>query len=129
MKQKPVVTSTETVARTRLFHAVQGLFTRHDFLVSPTLPRGALAADFRPGRDEVVIGNRPVGTTRQGWASYCYPFNLTGHPALTLPSGFTADGLPTGVQLIGRWWSDHDLFRIATVLEQLAPWRDTRPPE
>jgi Asp-tRNA(Asn)/Glu-tRNA(Gln) amidotransferase A subunit family amidase len=116
-------------ARTRLFHAVQGLFASHDLLVTPTLPRGALPADFMPGRDAVVIRNQPVGTTRQGWASYVYPFNLTGHPALTIPSGFTADGLPTGVQLIGRWWSDLDLFRIGALLEAIAPWRDKRPPE
>jgi Asp-tRNA(Asn)/Glu-tRNA(Gln) amidotransferase A subunit family amidase len=116
-------------ARTRLFHAVQGLFKTYDVLVSPTLPRGALSADFMPGRDEVMIAGQRVGTTRLGWASYVYPFNLTGHPALTIPSGFTADGLPIGVQLIGRWWSDLDLFRIGALLEAIAPWRDHRPPD
>lgn len=116
-------------ARTRLFRAVQGLFRRHDVLVSPTLPRGAIPADFKPGRDPVMVNGRPVPTTRLGWSSYVYPFNLTGHPALSVPSGWTSDGLPTGVQIIGRWWSDLDLFRIGAILEGLAPWRDRRPPE
>jgi Asp-tRNA(Asn)/Glu-tRNA(Gln) amidotransferase A subunit family amidase len=116
-------------ARTRLFRAVQGLFRAHDFLVSPTLPIGALPADFVPGKDTVAINGRPVGTTRVGWAAYVYPFNLTGHPALTIPSGWTRDRLPTGLQIIGPWWSDMDLFRIGGILETAAPWRDRRPPE
>ena len=116
-------------ARTRLFRGVQALFRRYDVLVSPTLPRGALAADFKPGRDQVIVDGHPVATTRLGWSSYVYPFNLTGHPALSVPSGWTSDGLPTGVQLVGRWWADLDLFRVGAILEGLAPWRDRRPPE
>ncbi len=55
-------------------------------------------------------------------------FNLTGHPALTLPSGFDRHGVPTGVQLVGRWWADNELFRIGAQLERLAPWQAQRPP-
>src|SRR5581483_9215197 len=112
-------------ARTRLFRAVQALFERYDFLVSPTLPVPALPADFMPGRDTIAITDGvSAPTTRLGWAAYVYPFNLTGHPALSVPSGWTRGGLPTGLQIIGRWWSDLDLFRIGAVLETLAPWRD-----
>lgn len=115
-------------ARTRLFRAVQRLFERYDLLVTPTLPRDALPADFMPGRDPVPVNGRDLKTTRIGWAAYVYPFNLTGHPALTIPSGWNAAGLPTGIQLVGRWWSDTDLLRIGAILERLAPWRERRPP-
>ena len=113
--------------RTRLFRAVQALFDRHDVLLTPTLPRDALPADFKPGQP-VMVNGVDQRTTRIGWAPYVYPFNLTGHPALSVPSGLNRDGLPMGVQLVGRWWADLDLFRIGAMLETDAPWREWRPP-
>lgn len=115
-------------ARTALFRAVQGLMERYDFLVSPTLTRTALPADFDGAHDEVEIEGEKTGITRQGWSAYVYPFNLTGHPALTVPSGFAGDGLPTGVQIIGRWGADRDVLRIGALLEEDRPWAAHRPP-
>lgn len=109
-------------ARTRLFRAVQALFARYDVLVTPTLSRTALPAEFDAARDEVEIDGERCGITRQGWSAYVYPFNLTGHPALTVPAGMAADGLPTAVQLVGRWGADMDLLRLGAVLEQARPW-------
>lgn len=114
-------------ARTRLFRAVQRLFEKYDFLISPTLTRTALPADFNPARDKVEVDGVPSGITREGWTSYVYPFNLTGHPALSVPSGWGVDGLPTSAQLIGKWWADADLFRLAAILEQDMPWGQRRP--
>ena len=114
-------------ARTRLFHAVQALFEQFDVLVTPTLSRTALPANFDAANDEVEIDGEKCGITRQGWSSYVYPFNLTGHPALTIPSGFAADGLPTAVQLVGRWGAEADLFRLGAILEAARPWADRRP--
>lgn len=114
-------------ARTRLFRAVQGLFERFDLLVSPTLPIAGLPATFRVGIDEIGIEGTRTDSTRIGWSSYVYPFNLTGHPALTIPSGFGRDGVPIGLQLVGPWWSDSDLYRIGAMLERIAPWRAAWP--
>jgi aspartyl-tRNA(Asn)/glutamyl-tRNA(Gln) amidotransferase subunit A len=115
-------------ARTRLFRAIQHLFERFDVLITPTLTRTALPADFDAAHDEVEIEGELCGITRQGWSSYVYPFNLTGHPALTVPSGFDETGMPTGVQLIGRWGAELDLLRLGAVLEAARPWADRRPP-
>ena len=115
-------------ARTRLFRAIQDLLGRYDVLVMPTLTRSALPADFDAAHDEVEIDGRTWGITRQGWSAYVYPFNLTGHPALTVPSGFAADGLPTGVQIVGRWGADMDVLRVGAVLEAVRPWAARRPP-
>ncbi len=115
-------------ARTRLFHAIQALFDRFDVLITPTLSRTALPADFDAAHDEVEIDGERCGITRQGWSSYVYPFNLTGHPALNIPSGFAADGLPTGAQLIGPWGCDMALLRIGAILESVRPWAASRPP-
>lgn len=114
-------------ARTRLFRDVERLFEAYDLLLTPTLTRTALPADFDPVRDEVEIEGAKCGVTRQGWSAYVYPFSLTGHPALTVPNGFGADGLPTAVQLVGRYGADLDLFRVAAMLEAAAPWAQHRP--
>ena len=109
-------------ARTRLYRTIQGLFQRYDVLMSPTLTRTALPADFDAAHDEVEIDGERCGITRQGWSAYVYPFNLTGHPALTVPAGFASDGLPTAVQLIGPWGGDTDLLRLGALLEEARPW-------
>jgi aspartyl-tRNA(Asn)/glutamyl-tRNA(Gln) amidotransferase subunit A len=114
-------------ARTQLFRTIQALFERYDVLMSPTLSRTALPADFDAANDEVEIDGERCGITRQGWSSYVYPFNLTGHPALTVPSGFAADGLPTAVQIVGPWGADTDLLRLGAILETQRPWAGRWP--
>ena len=114
-------------ARTRLFRSIQALFEQVDVLMMPTLSRTALPADFDAAHDEVEIDGEKCGITRQGWSSYVYPFNLTGHPALTVPSGFDAAGLPTAVQIVGRWGADLDLLRLGALLEEARPWAARRP--
>lgn len=107
------------VARTRLYRSVQQLLERYDFLVTPTLPTTAIPAEA--GRTADALFNR-------GWNAFVYPFNHTGNPALSVPSGFGADGLPTGLQIVGRWWRDNDVLGLGTVFEQARPWADRRPP-
>jgi aspartyl-tRNA(Asn)/glutamyl-tRNA(Gln) amidotransferase subunit A len=114
-------------ARTRLFRAVQGLLERYDVLVTPTLTRTALPVTFDPSHDEVEVEGERCGITRQGWSAYVYPFNLTGHPALSVPSGFASDGLPTAVQIVGRWGADVDVLRLGALLEAARPWAHRRP--
>ena len=115
-------------ARTQLFRKIQSLFERYDFLVTPTNSRTALPVGFDAANDEVEVDGVKCGITRQGWTSYQYPFNLTGHPALSLPSGFGTDGLPTAVQIVGKWGAETDVLRLGALLEQAHPWAQHRPP-
>ncbi|MGQ3359342.1 MAG: amidase, partial [Phreatobacter sp.] len=115
-------------ARTRLFRQIQALFERYDFLVMPTNTRSALPVGFDAANDEVEVDGVKCGITRQGWTSYQYPFNLTGHPAVSVPSGFAEDGLPTGLQIVARWGADTDMLRLASLLELTRPWAQHRPP-
>jgi aspartyl-tRNA(Asn)/glutamyl-tRNA(Gln) amidotransferase subunit A len=115
-------------ARTQLFRKIQSLFERYDFLVTPTNSRTALPVGFDAANDEVEVDGVKSGITRQGWTSYQSPFNLPGHPALSLPSGFGTDGLPTAVQIVGKWGADSDTLRLGALLEQARPWAQHRPP-
>ena len=107
-------------ARTTLFRKIQSLFERYDFLVMPTNARTALDVTHDAANDEVVIDGVKCGITRQGWTSYQYPFNLTGHPACAYPSGFGTDGLPTSVQVVGKWGAETDVLRLGALLEARA---------
>ena len=106
------------VARSRLYRGVQKLLESYDFLVTPTLPTTAIAAEA--GKTVDALFNR-------GWNAFVYPFNQSGNPALSVPSGFGADGLPTGLQIVGRWWKDADVLRLGAILERVRPWADRRP--
>lgn len=114
-------------ARTRLFRAVQGLFESYDFLVSPTLTRTALPADFNGATSIVEIDGEAVGPTQPALTGFVYPFNLTGHPALSVPSGWASDGLPISVQIIGPRHADSGVLRLGALLEQARPWADRKP--
>ena len=63
-----------------------------------------------------------------GWTPFTYPFNLTGQPAITVPCGFTAAGLPVGLQIVGQYHAEAMVLRAARAYEAAHPTRDRRPP-
>ena len=105
-------------ARTRCFAQLQALFDRFDLLVSPTLSAPPLPIEQDPN-GIVTIDGEAAGTIRGAWYPYTYPMNLTGHPALSMPCGKSALGLPIGLQLTGRWHDDRFLLGTAALVEQL----------
>ena len=97
-----------------------------DFLMMPTLSRTAISADhdfYQP----ITIGNQTAGGIRQTWYPYTHPFNMTGHPAITVPCGIMADGLPAGVQIVGPMMADAEIIRLAAMVEQAYSWAQTWP--
>jgi aspartyl-tRNA(Asn)/glutamyl-tRNA(Gln) amidotransferase subunit A len=56
------------------------------------------------------------------------PFNVTGSPALALPTGFSRAGLPLGIQIVGRPFSEALLYRVAYAYEQASGWHERHPP-
>ena len=93
-----------------------------DLLLAPTLPVAAPAI----GDDEVKIG-RSRENVRLAMLRLNRPGNLTGLPAISLPCGFTRQGLPIGLQLIGRWYDDARLMNAAYAYEQATPWHEHFP--
>jgi aspartyl-tRNA(Asn)/glutamyl-tRNA(Gln) amidotransferase subunit A len=103
-------------ARTRLFRHVQGLLRDHDFIAVPTLARTALPID-QDLFGQLDIDGRLYDEVRSNWFPWTMPFNLTGHPAITLPCGMGRDGLPIGLQLVGRLRQEKDLLAAAAQFE------------
>jgi aspartyl-tRNA(Asn)/glutamyl-tRNA(Gln) amidotransferase subunit A len=62
------------------------------------------------------------------WAGFSYPFNLTGNPAASCPAGMTPDGLPVGLQIVGRRFADVTVLQASAAFEQARPWAGHRPP-
>jgi len=114
------------LARTRLYRKVQGWFERFDVIGMPTLARTAIPIEERLF-EPIEIGGQKVDTVRKAWYPYTHPFNLTGHPAITLPCGFHGDGLPMAIQLVGRRCEDARLLRVAALFEEARPWSARRP--
>ncbi|MEE8372765.1 MAG: amidase family protein, partial [Dehalococcoidia bacterium] len=56
------------------------------------------------------------------------PFNLTGQPAASVPAGWTDDGLPVGLQIVGRRYDEVTVLRAAAAFEEACPWAGRRPP-
>lgn len=107
-----------TFAKTRCFGELQALFEHFDVLVSPTVSAPPLPVDMDVS-GEIEIAGQPAGTVRRAWYPYTYPMNLTGHPALSMPCGRSALGLPIGLQLAGRWYDDRYLLGVAALVEPL----------
>jgi len=103
-------------ARTRLFRHVQDLLRDHDFIAVPTLSRTALPID-QDLFGKLDIDGQHFDEVRSNWFPWTMPFNLTGHPAITLPCGMGRDGLPIGLQLVGRLRQETDLLAAAAVFE------------
>ncbi len=91
----------------------------YDLLLTPTLPITA----FTAGAD------RPdsIPSEALSWTPFTYPFNLTGQPAATVPCGRASDGLPVGLQIVGRWRDDASVLRAAAAFEEARPWAQLRP--
>jgi len=59
---------------------------------------------------------------------FTYPFNFTRQPAASVPCGFTKDGLPVGLQIVGDRYDDLGVLQASRAFEKLRPWQDKKPP-
>jgi aspartyl-tRNA(Asn)/glutamyl-tRNA(Gln) amidotransferase subunit A len=90
-----------------------------DALVLPTLPIAAISRE-QIDQDIDIDGVTENATT--ALLRLNYPFNLAGLPALSFPCGFTANGLPIGLQVVGKPFEETMVLRIAHAYQQLTDW-------
>jgi amidase/aspartyl-tRNA(Asn)/glutamyl-tRNA(Gln) amidotransferase subunit A len=114
-----------------VYDALQDVFTveEYDLLVTPTLAVPPVEND-EGGTGQTVgpaeVDGEPVDPLI-GWC-LTYPINFTGHPAASIPAGFTDDGLPVGLQLVGDRFDDETVFAASGAFERVRPWHDAYPP-
>ncbi len=102
---------------------VNAIFDDHDVLMTPTMGGTALPVRRWEGRGALWT---LLGMSR--FYPYCIPWNHLGNPAMSVPAGFAADGMPLAVQMIGRPGDEATLLSLAAQLEAERPWADSRPP-
>jgi aspartyl-tRNA(Asn)/glutamyl-tRNA(Gln) amidotransferase subunit A len=94
--------------------------TEYDLLVTPTMPIPAFRSSLQAPED------RP-STMWSSWTPYTYPFNMTQQPALSVPCGLTADGLPIGLQIVGARHADRLVLRAGQAFQDRTDWHTHVP--
>ena len=110
-------------AERRLAARVGTLFDEHDVLLTPVMSQPAPRAGLMEGRGATV-----TYLWESGWVPFNVLWNSTGQPAASVPAGFSGEGLPLAVQLVGRPDAEATLLSLAAQLEAARPWADRRPP-
>ena len=98
------------------------LFERFDLLLTPTMPTEAYAAAGPPPSE---IDGRAVSI--YDVVAFTYPFNLSGHPAASVPAGFTENGMPAGLQIIGPHHREDLVLQASRAYEKARPWNKDWP--
>ena len=124
------------------------LFTRYDVVLTPTLAKPPIKIGELKVKGFMEAGMRLLGFLRAGWIlkqainmnfsmlsdmffsfmPFTPIFNATGQPAMSVPLHWTDDGLPVGMQFVGRYANEARLFRLAGQLEKAQPWAGKIPP-
>jgi aspartyl-tRNA(Asn)/glutamyl-tRNA(Gln) amidotransferase subunit A len=113
------------IARERKMSYVANIhrwFEDWDFLLTPTVsvaafPAEKLMPDHWPQHEWDWVS----------WAEFSYPFNMSWNPAASVPCGFTSDGLPVGLQIVGKRFDDLGVLQASAAFEAIQPWADKRP--
>ena len=107
--------------RTSIYDSIEAVFRDYDLLVCPTVACQPVlnATDGNTTGPSMICGETVDPLI--GWC-LTYVFNFTGHPAASVPIGLDADGLPVGMQIVGRKQADKAVLRASEIVEQLQPW-------
>ncbi len=105
-----------------LWERLQLFFEKYDVLLTPTLPLPPFPVGIDWPREVAGQKVHPLN-----YLGFTYPFNLTGQPAASLPCAWTADGLPIGLQIVGRRFDDLTVLKAAAAFEEARPWKEKWP--
>jgi amidase len=110
--------------RSEIWENVSNFFDRYDLLLTPTLPIPPFPAETQYPTE---IDGKPMENPVD-WVMMTYAMTMMGLPAISVPCGWTKNGLPVGLQIVGRRYGEAALLQAAAAYESAAPWKDRRPP-
>ena len=127
-KRKDIAAQEYMAAQARrdaMYRRVLGVFEDCDLLLTPTMA-------IPPFKHPRTMAEYPrhvngIDVSTSGWHPFTFPFNLTHQPAATVPCGFDRDGLPIGLQIVGRKSEDLRVMQAAAQYEQACPWAHLKP--
>jgi amidase len=112
------------VKRTKLFHRIREFMETYEFLILPV----SQVPPFDIKQRYITEINGVKMETYIDWMKSCYYVSVTGHPAISVPCGFTPEGLPVGVQIVGRYQDDWGVLQLAHAYEQATEFWKQKPP-
>jgi amidase len=111
------------IKRTALYHRLREFMNHYEFLILPV----SQVPPFDVQQPYITEINGLAMETYIDWMKSCYYISVTGHPAISVPCGFTAEGLPVGVQIVGRHQADWGVLQLAYAFEQATHFGQKRP--
>jgi Asp-tRNA(Asn)/Glu-tRNA(Gln) amidotransferase A subunit family amidase len=109
--------------RSAIWEKVNRFFNKYDLLLTPTMPIPAFPAEMVYPTE---IDGKPMKHYID-WVWLTYAISVTGSPAISVPCGWNHQGLPIGLQIVGRHLAEDTVLRAAAAYELAAPWADKRP--
>jgi amidase len=109
--------------RTEIFQRIHTFMETYEFMVFPVSQVPPFPVEQRYIRE---INGIEMDTFID-WMKSCYYITVTGHPAISVPCGFTPEGLPVGVQIVGRYQDDFGVLQLAHAFEQTTGFWKTQP--
>lgn len=110
--------------RTLIYLRVQRFFEKYDLLITPTVAIPPFPVEISYPKE---INGQPMADYTD-WFILTYAISITGHPAISIPCGFTSVGFPVGLQIIGHRLAEVTVLKAAAAFETIFPWSEYRPP-
>jgi amidase len=123
LKRTPEQFARATALRSELFHRMRAFLEDYEFLLCPVNQLPPFPVDVEWPRE---IAGVPLGNYLD-WMKSCYYITITSHPAISVPAGFTPEGLPVGLQIVGRYRDDFGVLQLAHAYEQETQHWKRRP--
>ncbi|MFN0317898.1 MAG: amidase [Burkholderiales bacterium] len=109
--------------RTALYHRVRTFMEQYEYLVLPVVQ----VPPFDIAQEYVMQINGQIMQTYIDWMRSCYFITVTGCPAISVPSGFTQEGLPVGLQIVGAHQQDFSVLQLAYAFQEQVPYWKRKP--
>jgi len=119
------------IQREIIYTEICQIFKKFDILITPTMPCSA----FEIGKSRIIeqdtkktgiiINGKKMSPN--GWIPFTYPFNISGHPAASIPCGWSSEGMPIGMQIVGKRFDELTVLQVSKAFEEVAPWQNKKP--